>query len=201
MRGTLVKGEEPGSPYLHFYFEVSDNVYNVHTHLLGDYNFDNCMAAVAVGLHFGVEPFDIKEAIEQYEPSNRRSQYKETGRNRLFLDCYNANPSSMKAALASFAALPYPHKVPMLGGMKELGRDSRKEHQSIVNQLTEGEYAMIILVGPEFKDICSDTPLPILWFPTAEEAAAYLHTNPLSGATVLLKGSNSTHMWLLEPEL
>ena len=84
------------TPYLHFYFEVGDNVYNVHTHLLGDYNFDNCMAAVAVGLHFGVEPWDIKEAIEEYVPSNQRSEYKETARgNRLYLDCYNANPSSM----------------------------------------------------------------------------------------------------------
>jgi len=195
VHGTYVES----NPYVHFYFEVGDNVYNVRTHLLGAYNFDNCMAAVAVGLHFGVEPWDIKEAIEAYEPSNRRSQYKETGRNRLFLDCYNANPSSMKAALASFATLPYPNKVPMLGGMKELGRDSRKEHQAIVNMLQEGDYKQVILVGPEFDQTMSGDNL--LWFSTAEEAVAYLHEHPLQDCTVLLKGSNSTHMWLLEAEL
>ena len=190
------------NPYLHFYFEVGDNVYNVRTHLLGAYNFDNCMAAVAVGLHFGVEPWDIKEAIEAYEPSNRRSQYKETGRNRLFLDCYNANPSSMKAALASFAALPYPHKVPMLGGMKELGTDSQKEHQAIVDLLKEADYDQVILVGPEFQAMPGAQTMSgdnLLWFPTAEEAATYLHEHPLQDCTILLKGSNSTHMWLLEP--
>ena len=111
VRGTLVQNssnqalKQSSNPYLHFYFEVGDNVYNVHTHLLGDYNFDNCMAAVAVGLHFGVEPWDIKEAIEEYVPSNQRSEYKETARgNRLYLDCYNANPSSMAAAIASFSS-------------------------------------------------------------------------------------------------
>ena len=106
VRGTLVGSD----PYLHFYFEVGDNVYNVRTHLLGNYNFDNCMAAVAVGLHFRVEPWDIKEAIEQYEPSNKRSQYKQTDRNTLFLDCYNANPSSMKVALDNLEDLPKPNK-------------------------------------------------------------------------------------------
>lgn len=215
VRGTLVgdtplplrdsapnPGEPPKSPYLHFYFEVGDNVYNVRTHLLGNYNFDNCMAAVAVGLHFGVEPFDIKEALEQYEPTNRRSQYKETGRNRLFLDCYNANPSSMKAALDSFAALPYPCKVPMLGGMKELGKDSRKEHRAIVDLLMSGDYEKALLVGPEFEDAyLTARHSALLWFPSAEEAVAYLHEHPLTGATVLLKGSNSTRMWLLEQEL
>ena len=194
VRGTLVGSD----PYLHFYFEVGDNVYNVRTHLLGNYNFDNCMAAVAVGLHFGVEPFDIKEAIEQYEPTNRRSQYKDTGRNRLFLDCYNANPSSMKAALESFAALPYPCKVPVLGGMKELGKESQQEHQAVVEQALAGDYSQIVLVGPEFQPMSGGDK--VLWFPDVEAAVAHFHQHPLNGATILLKGSNSTRMWLLEPE-
>ena len=198
VHGTYVES----NPYMHFYFEVGDNVYNVRTHLLGAYNFDNCMAAVAVGLHFGVEPFDIKEAIEQYEPSNRRSQYKETRRNRLFLDCYNANPSSMKAALDSFLALPYPCKVPILGSMKELGHDSHKEHRAIVDNLIAGDCERIILIGPEFlKALPTPEDGRILWFNTSEEAAAFLHDNPLQDATILLKGSNSNRMWLLESEL
>jgi UDP-N-acetylmuramoyl-tripeptide--D-alanyl-D-alanine ligase len=81
-RGTYVGSD----PYMHFYFEVGDNVYNTHSHLLGAYNFDNAMAAVAVGLHFGVEPWDIKEAIEAYTPANQRSQWKETANNNLYLD-------------------------------------------------------------------------------------------------------------------
>ena len=194
VRGTLVDSD----PYLHFYFEVGDNVYNVRTHLLGNYNFDNCMAAVAVGLHFGVEPFDIKEALEQYEPTNRRSQYKDTGRNRLFLDCYNANPSSMKAALESFAALSYPCKVPVLGGMKELGKESQQEHQAVVEQALAGDYSQIVLVGPEFQPMSGGDK--VLWFPDVEAAVAHFHQHPLNGATILLKGSNSTRMWLLEPE-
>lgn len=205
--GTLTNADIHGTfvesnPYVHFYYEVGDNVYNVRTHLLGSYNFDNCMAAVAVGLHFGVEPFDIKEAIEQYEPSNRRSQYKETGRNRLFLDCYNANPSSMKAALQSFAALPYPHKVPMLGSMKELGAESQQEHQAIVDQLKEGGYEMVVLVGAEWSVVSNQwAEGSCRWFATAEEAVEYFQKHPLADATVLLKGSNSTHMWLLEGTL
>ena len=197
VRGTLVAD---GTPTTHFYFEVGDNVYNVRTHLLGNYNFDNGMAAVAVGLHYGVEPFDIKEAIEHYEPSNRRSQYKATERNRLFLDCYNANPSSMNAAVESFAALPYPNKIPMLGGMKELGQESEQEHRAIVSRLLQGDYAMIVLVGPEFA-FAKDMAPRVQWFEDVHAAADHFHRHPIQDATLLLKGSNSTRMWLLEPEL
>ena len=201
-RGTLVGSD----PYLHFYFEVGDNVYNVRTHLLGNYNFDNCMAAVAVGLHFHVEPWDIKEAIEQYQPSNKRSQYKETGRNTLFLDCYNANPSSMKVALDNLEALPLPNKVPILGGMRELGAESHKEHVAVLTQLLQGNYKQIILVGSEFafaSDYNASHPdaTPIHCFPDVEAAKESLRQNPLTGCTILLKGSNSTRMWLLEEVL
>ena len=191
IRGTYVDS----TPYLHFYFEVGDNVYNVHTHLLGDYNFDNCMAAVAVGLHFGVEPFDIKEAIEAYVPSNQRSEYRETARgNRLYLDCYNANPSSMAAAIASFSSMH--GTMAIIGGMHELGHEERKEHQKLVDQLEEYHLDRVLLVGPEFDSI--DLPSNMLRFPDTAAVADWLKANPLSGATILVKGSNTNRLWTLE---
>lgn len=191
IRGTYVDS----NPYLHFYFEVGDNVYNVHTHLLGNYNFDNCMAAVAVGLHFGVEPFDIKEAIEAYVPSNQRSEYRETSRgNRLYLDCYNANPSSMAAAIASFSSMH--GTMAIIGGMHELGHEERREHQKLVDQLEECHLDRVLLVGHEFDSI--DLPANMLRFPDTAAVADWLKANPLSGATILVKGSNTNRLWTLE---
>ncbi len=191
------------SPYLRFYFEVGDNVYNVRTRLLGDYNFDNCMAAVAVGLHFGVEPFDIKEAIEQYTPTNQRSEYKETARgNRLYLDCYNANPSSMAAAISSFHTLNTQHstlntkKLAIIGGMHELGRDERKEHERLVELLAECRLDDCLLVGPKFQGIA--LPHPMRHFPDTDSVRAWLQANPVANATILIKGSNSNRLWTLE---
>ena len=225
VRGTLVNAptsdhQPPTSPYLHFYFEVGDNVYNVRTHLLGAYNFDNCMAAVAVGLHFGVEPWDIKEAIEEYIPSNQRSEYRETARgNRLYLDCYNANPSSMAAAIESFRGMiqvgsgqcvvdsthtqilptthyPLPTYMAVIGGMHELGAEERKEHEQVVAQLEACHLDQVLLVGPEW------TPLPhpdnMLLFPDTDSVRSWLQEHPVSGATILVKGSNTNRLWTLE---
>ena len=191
IHGTLVGND----PYLHFYFEVGDNVYNVRTHLLGSYNFDNCMAAVAVGLHFGVEPFDIKEAIESYIPSNQRSEYKETARgNRLYLDCYNANPSSMAAAIASFAAMQ--GTMAIIGGMHELGHDEHKEHKRLVEQLEACGLDKVLLVGSEFKDL--KLPSNMQLFLDTQAVCQWLEENPVSGATILVKGSNTNRLWTLE---
>ena len=196
-RGTLVGSD----PYMHFYFEVADNVYNVRTHLLGNYNFDNCMAAVTAGLFFRVEPWDIKEAIEQYEPSNKRSQYKQTARNTLFLDCYNANPSSMKVALDNLEALPMPNKMAILGSMRELGTESANEHKAIADRLANSPI-QAILVGEEFQFVSTEPQYhKIQWFPNVEAAKASLRQTTPTGCTILLKGSNSTRMWLLEEVL
>lgn len=204
IRGTLVGEGDNLSPYLHFYFEVGDNVYNVRTHLLGNYNFDNCMAAVAVGLHFGVEPWDIKEAIEEYIPSNQRSEYKETAHgNHLYLDCYNANPSSMAAAIESFrplsshlSPLSSHLKMAIIGGMHELGRDERKEHQRLVEMLDECHLDECLLVGPEFDGIA--LPHPMKQFPDTNAVQAWLQANPVSNATILIKGSNTNRLWTLQ---
>lgn len=192
VRGTLVGCD----PYLHFYFEVGDNVYNVHSHLLGAYNFDNAMAAVAVGRHFGVEPWDIKEAIEQYTPSNNRSQFKRTDRNALYLDCYNANPSSMAAAIESFRQLKADHKVAVIGGMHELGADERKEHQKLTEMLANAGLEQCLLVGPEFDGI--HLPDRFILFADTDSLRAHLGQHPVAGATVLVKGSNTNRLWTLE---
>ena len=195
VRGTLVDC----NPYLHFYFEVGDNVYNVHSKLLGAYNFDNAMAAVAVGLHFGVEPFDIKEAIEQYTPSNNRSQFKRTNRNALYLDCYNANPSSMAVAIESFKQLQANHKMAIIGGMHELGADEHKEHVHLVDQLAACNLDRCLLVGTEFQGI----PLPdnALLFNDTDALKNWIQSNSISGATILVKGSNTNRLWTLEEYL
>jgi UDP-N-acetylmuramoyl-tripeptide--D-alanyl-D-alanine ligase len=225
VRGTLVgvqrsaegvqgsaRTNAPDNPYLHFYFEVGDNVYNVHTHLLGDYNFDNCMAAVAVGLHFGVEPWDIKEAIEEYVPSNNRSEFKDTARgNHLYLDCYNANPSSMAAAISSFATMTgvqgsakgvqgsartNVQSMAIIGGMHELGHDERKEHKLVVEQLAACHLDHVLLVGPEWD--AKMLPTEFILFPDTEAVRTWLQENPVSGATILVKGSNTNRLWTLE---
>lgn len=188
-------------PYLKYYMEDGDSVYSIRTQLLGGYNFDNVMAASAVGRHFRVDYWDIKEAIESYAPSNNRSQYKETARNTLILDCYNANPSSMKAALDNFEALERDNKVAILGNMRELGADSRTEHEAVVGRLLAMSLARTLLVGPEFAFV-QDRDMPsLLWFADVQQTADYLSQNPVSGATVLLKGSNGTRMWELEKVL
>ena len=195
IRGTYVGSD----PYMHFYFEQGDNVYNVKSHLLGAYNFDNAMAAVCVGLHFGVDPFDIKEAIEQYTPSNNRSQFKQTDRNRLYLDCYNANPSSMAAAIGSFGQLKADHKVAIIGGMHELGADERKEHERLIEMLSECRLEKCLLVGPEFEGLALRPEMTL--FKTTEAVKQYLEQHPVSGATVLVKGSNTNRLWTLEESL
>ncbi|MBP5341828.1 MAG: UDP-N-acetylmuramoyl-tripeptide--D-alanyl-D-alanine ligase [Bacteroidales bacterium] len=202
VRGTIVDGTgEHVAPYLHFYFEVGDNVYNVHTHLLGGYNFDNCMAAVAVGLHFGVEPWDIKEAIEEYVPSNQRSEYKETARgNRLYLDCYNANPSSMAAAIDSFKGMG--GTMAVIGGMHELGADERVEHERLMEQLEACHLDKCLLVGPEWYKIenskLKNENSNFMLFPDTDSVRIWLQEHPVSGATILVKGSNTNRLWTLE---
>ena len=194
-----VKGSLVGSdPFMRFCIEDGDEVYSIATQLLGNYNFGNAMAAAAVGSFFGVDCFDIKTAIEEYEPANKRSQYKSGPHNNLILDCYNANPSSMKVAIDNFAAMKCDHKVVMLGGMKELGSESAREHEALVQRIEECGFERVVLVGREFSVKSNER---LLWFEDVEKAKHHFEECPLSGATILLKGSNSTRMWLLEEVL
>ncbi|MBQ9586328.1 MAG: UDP-N-acetylmuramoyl-tripeptide--D-alanyl-D-alanine ligase [Bacteroidales bacterium] len=194
-KGSLVGAD----PYMKFYFEDDDNVYTVQSHLIGGYNFANAMAAVCVGRYFGVELFDIKTAIEEYQPSNNRSQYKRTSKNALVLDCYNANPSSMELAIDNFAAMKAERKMVILGGMRELGADSRREHVAIVEKLKQCGFEKVILIGEEFR-FAEGLPR-VECFADTETAAKWLAQYQPENCTILVKGSNSNRLWTLEEYL
>ncbi|MBQ0016962.1 MAG: UDP-N-acetylmuramoyl-tripeptide--D-alanyl-D-alanine ligase [Bacteroidales bacterium] len=185
--------------FMRYYFELGDQVYTIQSQLTGAYNFSNAMAATAIGLYFKVEPFDIKDAVEHYQPSNNRSQYKQTARNQLILDCYNANPSSMAAAIQNFSLLAHPHKVAVLGEMRELGAASEKEHQVVVNQIVSLNPDAVYLVGEAFAFASSWPNVTVV--SDTDELIALLLRQPISDALLLVKGSNSNKLWTIEPYL
>ena len=163
---------------------------------IGAYNIDNMMAAIAVGLNFGVSPDDINSALESYKPSNNRSQLTVTDSNRLVVDAYNANPSSMRAAVENFRLMNVKPKMVILGEMRELGKSSRKEHQKLVAQLAECNFDEVWLVGDEFSDL----PGSYRHFHDVDEVKAAIANSKPQGYTILIKGSNSTRLYQL-PEL
>ena len=169
----------------------------LHTHLVGAYNADNVMTAIAVGRHFGVPVEDALKAIESYIPANSRSQMQKTESNTLIVDAYNANPVSMKAALRSLDALVAEHKVAMLGDMLELGADSVAEHKAIVYCVSDMNLDKVFLVGEEFRkalDSCGSECERISWFADSASLAEHLSKERLSGCTVLIKGSRGVRM-------
>jgi len=158
--------------------------------LVGGYNFPNVMAAIAVGLHFGVGVENIKSAIASYSPGNSRSQFMVRGTNQIILDAYNANPSSMREAISNFAQTIMPHKRLWLGGMKEMGAAEHKEHWELVHLISQYSWEQVILVGNEFRDVAGS----YLWFENSASAAAFIQENPVSGCSVLIKGSRGSKM-------
>ncbi|MBQ3766880.1 MAG: UDP-N-acetylmuramoyl-tripeptide--D-alanyl-D-alanine ligase [Bacteroidales bacterium] len=175
----------------------------LETKLVGSYNAANVMAALAVGRQFGISLEEGMAAIAAYTPSNNRSQMTRTARNVVIEDAYNANPSSMAAALDNFASLQDSCKVALLGDMRELGDDSVKEHVKILEKLDECGLTHACLVGEEFKkalDKAGNRPY-VKWFADSDELVGALSERPLSGATVLVKGSHSMHMEKVMPTL
>ena len=177
--------------FLRCSFDHWNDTWCVDTRLIGAYNLPNVLAAACIGLHFKVEPERIVDAIDGYEPSNNRSQFSDTGRNHLVLDAYNANPSSMQVALENFAAMPTDRpKLAILGGMKELGADSRAEHTAVVDTVKRlGVDAMF--VGPEFMELAG---MGITTYPDAKAALEALKQKPLTGYLILVKGSRGTKL-------
>ena len=155
------------------------------THLVGEYNAENVSAAICVGEYFGVSREQALEAIRQYVPTNNRSQSMQTANNQLIVDAYNANPTSMQAAINAFKGDTY-----ILGAMRELGEYSHLEHQNIVNMLAERKADTIFLVGEEYLQTTS--PYPV--FENVEQLHKHLEEQPLKGKNILLKGSRSTQM-------
>ena len=155
------------------------------THLVGEYNAENVSAAICVGEHFGISREQALEAIRQYVPTNNRSQKMQTANNQLIVDAYNANPTSMQAAINAFKGDTY-----ILGAMRELGEYSHLEHQNVVNMLAERKAETVFLVGEEYLQTTS--PYPV--FENVELLRKHLEVQPLIGKNILLKGSRSTQM-------
>ena len=155
------------------------------TNLVGEYNAENVSAAICVGEYFGVSREQALEAIRQYVPTNNRSQSMQTANNQLIVDAYNANPTSMQAAINAFKGDTY-----ILGAMRELGEYSHLEHQNIVNMLAERKADTVFLVGEEYLQTTS--PYPV--FENVEQLHKHFEEQPLKGKNILLKGSRSTQM-------
>ena len=170
------------------------------THLVGGYNAENVSAALCVGAYFGVSEEAALAAIRAYVPSNNRSQLMQTERNTVVVDAYNANPTSMTAAIEAFAnsqQLTANSQCYILGAMRELGEYSHLEHQNIVNMLLERKADKVLLVGEEYKQ--TTAPYPV--FDNIEALYAHLQQAPISGCTILLKGSRSNQMEKILPLL
>ena len=162
----------------------------VHTQLVGDYNLPNILCAAAVGEYFGIPAELIKSAIENYAPSNSRSQLLQKDGNTIILDAYNANPSSMKAAIENFAKLPAANKILMLGGMAELGNESLEEHRQLVALIDRYTWKHVVLAGGDFLKI----PHNYTSAANAQQAKEWFQQQHFAGATILIKGSRSMQM-------
>ena len=174
----------------------------ISTKLVGAYNATNVLAAICVGEYFGV-PFEAAvKAIEAYTPANSRSQMTRTERNTLFLDAYNANPSSMAAALSNFTLSEAPLKIALLGDMRELGEDSVGEHIKVL-EILRSSGLNAYLVGEEFGKAIAETggDCVLGWFRTSSELAAHLQSHPVEGALILVKGSRGIQMEKTIPAL
>lgn len=186
--GLYVSGELIScSPFLSFRWTAEGVSHEVNTHLIGSYNLDNMLAAAAIGRYFGVSDDDISSALVSYLPHNNRSQLKETADNKLIVDAYNANPTSMMAALKNFRQVEAPHKMVILGDMKELGEASREEHQKVVDYLKECGFDRVVLVGPEFAAATHSYQT----FQHVDEVLADIRMHKPQGYYILIKGSNS----------
>ena len=176
------------SPYLTFEWKAgkAGETYQVQTQLIGEYNFPNALAAITIGLFFGVEAAKINEALAGYTPQNNRSQLKKTNDNTLIIDAYNANPTSMMAALQNFRNMEVPHKMLLLGDMRELGAESAAEHQKIADYIKECDFEEVWLVGEQF----AAAEHSFKTYPNVQEVIKELETNKPKGYTILIKGSN-----------
>ncbi len=180
------------SPFLAFDWKAgtSGAIQHVQTQLIGEYNFANALAAITIGRYFGVEPHKINEALTKYAPQNNRSQLKRTADNVLIIDAYNANPTSMMAALENFHKMKMNNKMLLLGDMKELGEGSLAEHQKIVDYITQCNFNKVLLVGHQFATTKHSYPC----YENIDELIKIFQESKPKGYTILIKGSNGTKL-------
>lgn len=176
------------SPFLAFEWKIGrcGTRHEVQTQLIGEYNFSNVLAAATIARFFGVDPDEIDKALAEYTPRNNRSQLKKTADNTLIIDAYNANPTSMRAAIGNFRKMEAEHKMLILGDMRELGKDSAEEHQKVVDYLEECGFEDVALVGEQFAATRHSYPT----YPDAAALIAALQKDKPRGKTILIKGSN-----------
>jgi len=186
IEGSAIKSE----PFLVVNITKGSACGTIHTNLVGDYNLPNVLAAVAAGKYFGVPDAAIKQAVENYTPSNSRSQLVEKGTNKIILDAYNANPSSMRLAIENLAKIDAENKVLILGAMAELGNESLQEHKEIVELIKNHSWKAVVLVGGDFLRIDH----PFVTFATANEAKDWLKKQNFEYSHMLIKGSRSMQM-------
>lgn len=160
--------------------------------LIGDYNFENLLAAACAGKYFGVDPLLIQKALEEYTPSNNRSQLIKGGRNTVIMDAYNANPTSMMMALTNFVSISNDNKCLILGDMLELGEVSDAEHQKVVDFIEANTFSEVMLVGPQLKKTIAQHENKK--FDNVELLFTYLQTHPINNSLVLVKGSRGIHL-------
>ena len=191
--GAKVLPSSPEQPYLQIGLKDGGVI---RTNLVGSYNADNVMAAIAVGMHFGLTFEEACTAIAAYVPSNNRSQMTATERNTLIVDAYNANPTSMDAALTNFSNVRAAVKIALLGDMLELGEDSYEEHVTVIKKALESDLETVCFVGTEFGKALDSVPegAKVKWFVDSQSLADWLAQQNVSGATILIKGSRGTRM-------
>jgi UDP-N-acetylmuramoyl-tripeptide--D-alanyl-D-alanine ligase len=188
--GSVVGDTKTSEPFLEVVINKGASFNTIKTNLVGDYNLPNILCAVAIGKYFTVPDEKIKSSIENYIPSNSRSQLMEVGTNKIILDAYNANPSSMKVAIENFANIHAGNKVLILGGMMELGETGIDEHKKLLALIQQHNFNKIILVGGDFEK----SHQLYNYFKTAEAAAEYIKQQNFQQTYFLIKGSRSMQM-------
>jgi UDP-N-acetylmuramoyl-tripeptide--D-alanyl-D-alanine ligase len=181
--GSIVEAD----PIVKISYHHNEFTDEIQTQLVGAYNFENIMAAITVGLYFNIEASSINEALTGYQPSNSRSQVLKTSSNTIILDAYNANPTSLEAAILNFSHIKTNEKVLIIGDMLELGGYSKAEHSRIVEIINENNFQHVILVGPEFSAVADNADWHV--FLNADLAKDWLMQHSIKNSYILLKAS------------
>ena len=194
MDGTIANGEiAQTTPYLVYTLKTRHGHLYIRTKLIGGYNFDNAMAASAVGMYFEVDPLQIQSALEAYTPSNLRSQLLKTERNTIILDAYNANLSSMRVAISNFADMKADNKLVIIGEMRELGAISDDAHREIMDLIDNHNFSKVFVVGHNFESFGNKYTFTT-YFPDTESLIGYLKTHEVADSFILVKGSRGNKL-------
>ncbi|WP_129717173.1 UDP-N-acetylmuramoyl-tripeptide--D-alanyl-D-alanine ligase [Pedobacter sp. SYP-B3415] len=195
VKGVLIAAD----PYLKLRWTDGTASYEVQTQLTGAYNFENILAAICIGHYFGLPADAINQGLQGYLPKNNRSQIEKTERNTVICDFYNANPSSMRAAITNLSSLSAPHKTAILGDMFELGESSAEKHLEIARLAADAGFNRLVLIGPAFGAFKNE--VDGIYFDAPAQAASYLESEEVTGSLILLKGSRGMKLEQLLPKL